>query len=60
MHVFEILRVDTSAVHLHYHKNGSLDDPVIVDPIGMPQNANSGIPKHTHTLETNNYTVKEN
>ena len=28
-HVFEILRVDTSAVHLHYHKNGSLDDPVL-------------------------------
>ena len=40
--MFEILRVDTSAVHLHYHKNGSLDDPVLVDPIVMPQNANSG------------------
>ena len=32
-HVFEILRVDTSAVHLHYHKDGSLDDPVFIDPI---------------------------
>ena len=41
-HVFEIARVDTSAVRLHYHKNGSLDDPVLVDPIAMPQNANSG------------------
>ena len=41
-HVFEILRVDTSAVHLHYHKNGSLDDPVYVNPIVMFQNANSG------------------
>jgi hypothetical protein len=41
-HVFEILRVDTSAVHLHYHKNGSLDDPVSVNPIVMPQNAHSG------------------
>ena len=41
-HVFEILRVDTSAVHLHYHKDGSLDDPVFIDPIFMPQNANSG------------------
>ena len=41
-HVFEILRVDRSAVHLHYHKNGTLDDPVLVDPIVMPQNANSG------------------
>ena len=40
--MFEIVRVDTSAVHLHYHKNGSLDDPVLVDPIVMPQNANSG------------------
>jgi hypothetical protein len=41
-HVFDIFRVDTSAVHLHYHKNGSLDDPVLVAPIVMPQNANSG------------------
>ena len=41
-HVFEILRVDTSAVHLHYHKKGSLDDPVYVNPIVMPQNAHSG------------------
>jgi len=46
-HVFEILRVDTSAVHLHYHKNGSLDDPVLVDPIAMPQNANSGASQPT-------------
>ena len=45
--MFEILRVDTSAVHLHYHKNGSLDDPVLVDPIVMPQNANSGAPQPT-------------
>ncbi len=46
-HVFEILRVDTSAVHLHYHKHGSLDDPVLVDPIAMPQNANSGASQPT-------------
>ena len=39
--MLEILRVDTSAVHLHYHENGSLDDPVLFDPIAMPQNANS-------------------
>ena len=41
-HVFEILRVDTSAVHLHYHKDGSFDNPVYVDPIVMRQNAHSG------------------
>ena len=41
-HVFEILRDDTSAVQLHYHKNGSLDDPVLIDPIVIPQNATSG------------------
>ena len=46
-HVFEILRVDTSAVHLHYHKSGSLDDPVLVGPIAMPQNANSGASQPT-------------
>ena len=46
-HVFEILRVDASAVHLHYHKNGSLDDPVVVDPIVRPQNANSGASEPT-------------
>ena len=46
-HVFEILRVDTSAVHLHYHKNGSLDDPVLLDPIVMPQNANSSASQPT-------------
>ena len=38
---------DTSAVHLHYHKKGSLDDPVLVDPIPMPQNANSGASQPT-------------
>ena len=39
-HVFEILRVDTSAVHLHYHKNGSLDDPVLIEPIvSLPSGA---------------------
>ena len=43
--MFEIRRVDTSAVHLHYHKNGSLDDPVIID--AMPQNANSGASQPT-------------
>ena len=45
--MFEILRVDTSAVHLHYHKSGALDDPVLVDPIVMPQNANSGASQPT-------------
>ena len=51
-HVFEIVRVDTSAVHLHYHKNGSLDDPVFVDPIIMPQNANSGASQSTAAFIT--------
>ena len=46
-HVFEFLRVDTSAVHLHYHKNGSLDDPVLLDPIVIPHNANSGASQPT-------------
>ena len=46
-HVFEILRVDTSAVHLHYHRNGSLDDPVFFGPIAMPQNAHSGAAQPT-------------
>jgi hypothetical protein len=41
-HVFEILRVDTSAVHLHYHKNGSFDDPIV-----LRQNANSGASQST-------------
>ena len=41
-HVLEIIRVDTSAVHLHYHKSGKLDDPVIVDPIVMDHSANGG------------------
>ena len=39
--MFEILRVDTSAVQLHYHKDGTFDDPVFVEPIVTPQNANS-------------------
>ena len=46
-HVFEILRVDRSAVHLHYHKNGPLDDPVLVGAIDMPQNAHSGAAQPT-------------
>ena len=50
--MFEIVRVDTSAVHLHYHKNGSLDDPVLVDPIIMPQNANSGASQSTAAFIT--------
>ena len=55
-HVFEIVRVDTSAVHLHYHKNGSLDDPVLVDPIVMPQNANSGASQSTAPLRASSAT----
>ena len=52
-HVFEIRRVDTSAVHLHYHKNGSLDDPVLFDAgqwpseLRVPQNANTGASQPT-------------
>jgi hypothetical protein len=38
-HVFEILRVDTSSVHLHYHKNGSFDEPTV--------HANSGASQST-------------
>jgi hypothetical protein len=47
-HVFEMVRVDTSAVQLHYHKNGTMDDPVQNAPtceqwrVVMPQNASSG------------------
>ena len=50
--MFEILRVDTSAVHLHYHKNGSLDDPVVIEPIVMHHNANSGASQPTLPLMT--------
>ena len=46
-HVFEIFRVDTSAVHLHYHRNGSLDDPALVPPIVMPEDSNSGASQPT-------------
>ena len=48
--MFEFLRVDTSRVHLHYHKNGSLDDPVIIGPIATPQNPNSGASQPTVPL----------
>ena len=40
-HVFEIVRVDTSAVHLHYHKNCKFEDPLFLEPIVTPQHANS-------------------
>ena len=50
--MFEILRADTSAVHLHYHKKGSLDDPVLVKPIVVPQNANSGASQPTATVSS--------
>ena len=46
-HVFEILRVDTSAVHLHYHKNGNPDEPVTLPPTVLPENANSGASQPT-------------
>jgi hypothetical protein len=46
-HVFEILRVDTSAVHLHYHKNGTLDEHVTLAPTVLPENANSGASQPT-------------
>ena len=46
-HVFEILRVDTSAVQFHYHKNGSLDDLVTLAPTVLPENANSGASQPT-------------
>ena len=48
--MFEILRVDTSAVHLHYHKNGLLDDPVLIESIVMHHNANSGASPPTLAL----------
>ena len=46
-HVFEIKRVDGSYVHLHYHKNGKLDDPVVHGTIDLPQNASSGASQPT-------------
>ena len=45
--MFEILWVDGSAMHLHYHKEGKLDKPVLIAPIAMPQNANSGASQPT-------------
>ena len=45
--MFEIVRVDTSAVHLHFHGNGKLDDPVLLPPNVTPQNANGGAPQPT-------------
>ena len=31
-HVFEITRVDGSTAHLHFHKNGKMDDPIVHQP----------------------------
>ena len=39
-HVFEILRIDGTAYHLHYHKSGTCDTPVFVEAdSGAPQPA---------------------
>ena len=42
-HVFEVVRVDTSAMHLHYHSNGSLDNP----PYFRPKDGSSDAPQPT-------------
>ena len=46
-HVFEIVRIDASAVHLHYHRNGNCDDPQIIRPRGHAQNATGGVSQPT-------------
>ena len=46
-HVFEIVRIDASAVHLHYHSNGKCDDPQIIRPRGHAQNATGGVSQPT-------------
>ena len=54
--MFEIIRVDTSAMHLHYHSNGKFDDPVLFDPTeeqwNFSQNANSGASQPTASFIT--------
>ena len=46
-HVFEIVRIDTSTVHLHFHKNGDLDDPPHFPPLQGPPDATSGASQPT-------------
>ena len=46
-HVFEIVRVDTSTVHLHFHKKGGLDDPPHFPPLQGPPDATSGASQPT-------------
>jgi hypothetical protein len=46
-HVFEILRIDTTVVHVHYHKNGHPDEPVTLPSAALLENANSGASQPT-------------
>ena len=46
-HVFELIRRDTSRVHLHVHRNGTMDRPVFIPPTITPANANGGASQPT-------------
>ena len=50
-HVFEIVRIDTSAVHLHYHKSGRLADPQIIRPRGIAQQTTGGASQPTAPVD---------
>ena len=52
-HVFEIVRSDTSAVHLHYHSNGRLDNP----PYFPPKDGSSGASQPTEPNHPPNASV---
>ena len=56
-HVFEILRIDGTAYHLHYHKSGTCDTPVFVEAdSGAPQPA---VPAITFSASQPNIGRKE-
>ena len=42
-HVFEVLRVDGSACHLHFHKNGKMDAPTFHNTCGVLPPAGHGL-----------------
>ena len=46
-HVFEVVRVDKSCVQLHFHSNGTMDDPVLIPSTATPDNANGGASQPT-------------
>ena len=46
-HVFEVVRVDGSRCHLHFHKNGDMDPPVHFFTPQVPMTTNSSVPPPT-------------